>query len=231
MENLKSNLVKLESSIEDLRLLLGKQQFYSSSSNLIICCGAVLSSLSVFSMPKWVSFLLVICFSCYIIYDRAKFNSQIFSKLGLFHLIINAISESATNLQKIIEDKEQKISLLNNTINDISQLNEQKDKAETAETEKSLAELNFEELLKKIQLLDVVVQDFGPECTSYMQKEFSKALKVCGLEFADYTEENHLLFATERAAIDHVDCTARAIVTINSPKKIVLKGHAFIPKA
>jgi len=230
MEKLKSNLCKVERSIKELSSLVENQRRYSSTSSLILGGGAALSALSVFTLPKWTSFALIAMFSGYVFYDRTKLNSLILCKLGELHSIFDEINKSLIDLQNEINTKEEKISFLKNKVDSSSQKIEGQVSINTDAPVKSKAELNFEELLKKIQKLDIEVEDFGSECASYMRKEFAKTLKVCGLEFVDYSEENRLLFATESAAINNIDCTARAIVTNSSPRTIVLKGHAFIPK-
>lgn len=230
MDKLKSIFSKLESSIEGLRILVENQHRYSSTSNLILGGGAALSAFSVLTLPKWTSVAFIAMFSGYALYDRAKFNSLVVCKLGEIHAIFNEINDSINDLQKEFNSKEEMISFLKTKVGSFSEKVGQHSQDATVETEKSTAEINFEELLKKIQKLDIEVEEFGDECATYMRKEFSKTLKVCGLEFANYSEENRMLFATESAAINNVDCTARAIVTTASPKKIILKGHAFIPK-
>ena len=86
-------------------------------------------------------------------------------------------------------------------------------------------------LLKKIQKLDIDVEDFGEDCKRFMRKEFSNSLRVCGMEFVDYSEENKAFFDIETTSTDDIDCTERAIATLSFPRRVVLKGHAFVPES
>lgn len=233
MENLKSLLKKLETSIEDLRVLSGSQQCYSSLPNLIFGGGALLSILVVLILPKWISVIIIAIYSWYVLRDRLKYNALIDQKLGEIRFVFNDINTSLDDIQAKINNCEDKISFLKSE-NENLQLLKIKETQAKEKTDASLgktdAELHLDEILKKIQKLDIDIEEFGPECVQYIRKEFAKTLKVCGLEFIDYSEENQMLFATETAAINNIDCTARAIVTVTSPRKIVLKGHVFIPE-
>jgi len=193
------------------------------------------------TMPKWSTIVLVALLSGYTMYDRTNSYSDISSKLNkikdLFSQLNNAIVEldvlnfRANNEEIIQKDKD--ISFLKATIDRLKALladkENQKPSDNKQDSEPTQAELSLNVMLKKLQKLEIDVEDFGVECSAYFRKEFSKTLRVCGMEFVDYSEENKSIFDTESAAITNVDCTAKAIVTISSPRRVVLRGHAFIP--
>ncbi len=242
MEKLSLKVAELESSLKDLRDVLENEKRASSTSTLIVGCGAIFAAVSIFTLPRWISVAIIALFSGYSILDKKKTCNQVRQKISSIQAAFDGINSALRELD--IKDyaftteeskkKDETISFLKSTVERLKSLLERKETASEVkrpdDLEKSKAEVNMEELLKKIQKLDIEVEDFGEECASYMRKEFNKTLRVCGLEFVDYSSENDMLFATEKAAINNIDCTARAIVTISTPRKIVLKGHAFIPE-
>ncbi|GEM_PF-3507008 len=240
MDKLNSNIERLESSIKDLKALIAKQNRFASKSNILLGCGTAITAASIYTLPKWASVIFVAIMSGYAIVDKRRINSLIANKLDEIHSIANDINDSISNLlqqikeQKECDNKNEEINKLKARIKELEALLESKPIPQPIpvqpSNEKSLAELHLDIILKKIQGLDIEVEDFGDECTSYIRKEFNKTLRQCGYEFIEYSHENRQFFNTERGAIDHVDCTARAIVTIASPRLTILKGHAFIPE-
>ena len=231
-------VAELESSLKDLRSLLEHQKKVRSTSTLVVGCGALASAVSVFTLPKWISVAMIALVSAYSILDKRRVCSQIGQKVNSIQATFEGINSTLRELMndsarrtEECKKKNETISFLQSTVERIkSQLGRNEPAPVIIDPGKSKAEVYMEVLLKKIQQFDIDVEDFGDECASYMRKEFNKTLRICGLEFVDYSADNDILFATEKGAIDHVDCTARAIVTISKPRKIVLKGHAFIPE-
>lgn len=239
MDKLTSNIEMLESSIKDLRSLIADQNRFASKSNFLLGCGTAITAASIYTLPKWTSVIFAAFMSVYAIVDKRRINSQIANKLNEIHSIASDINDSISNLLQQIKQKERdnKDEEINNLTARIKDLELQLESEPASQpipvqrsNEKSLAEFHLDIILKKIQGLDIEVEDFGEECTSYIRKEFKKTLRQCGYEFIEYSYENQQFFDTERGAIDHVDCTARAIVTIASPKLTILRGHAFIPE-
>ena len=242
MENLSLKITELESSLKDLRDILENQKRASSTSTLIVGCGAIFAAVSVFTLPRWITVAIIALFSGYSILDKKKACNQVRQKISSIQVAFDGINSTLQELDikeyaftaEESKKKDETISSLKSTVERLKSLLERKESASEVKQpdafEKSKAEINLEELLKKIQKLDIEVEDLGDECASYMRKEFTKTLRVCGLEFVDYSFENENLFTTEKAPINNVDCSARAIVTISTPRKIVLKGHAFIPE-
>lgn len=229
---------ELEFVLHDLKVQIDRHRSVTSSSNLILGCGTLFTVGSIFTMPKWTSVILVAMLSGYTIYSKTRTLSIVSSELDKIKSIFDNINESLIEMQaaelKGKEENETSISFLKSTIERLKALLAKKESSpSTANNEDAgptQAELNLNELLKKIQKLDSAVEDFGDECASYMRKEFSKTLRVCGLEFVDYSDENKSVFDTETAAINNIDCTSRAIVTRSTPQKAILRGHAFIPE-
>lgn len=242
MENLSAKISELELSLKDLKGLIDKQNEVFSASNLIMGCGATFTAVSVLTLPKWVPIASTVLMFGYFLFDKKKLSTQIGQKINgiqtLFESINSTLSqinlEALASQEEECRKKDETISFLKSNVERLKSLLKRNDtppiNTKSDDNEKSEAELNMLDLLRKFQKLDIVVDDFGTECASYMRKEFNKALRICGLEFADYSPENQVLFATEKAAIDSIDCTARAIVTNSTPRKIILKGHAFIPE-
>lgn len=240
MDKLNSNVERLESSIKDLKSLIAKQNRFASKSNILLGCGTAITAASIFTLPKWTSVIFVAIMSGYAIVDKRRINLLIANKLNEIHSIANDINGSISNLLQQIEEKkgcnnkDEEINKLKAKIKELEALLESKPIPQPMpvqrSNEKSKAELHLDDILRKIQRLDIDVEDFGEECTSYIRKEFAKTLRHCGYEFVEYSNENKEFFDTETAAIENVDCTARAIVTIASPKRIIIRGRAFIPK-
>lgn len=241
MNKLNSKIEELESTIKDLKSLIAKQRKFASGSNILLGCGTAISVVSIYTLPKWISVILVAFLSGYAIAYKRKKNSLVASKLDEIHSFTNDINASISDLllqikeQKECEKQNENTNNLKARIKELESLLDSKPTPQPApvqdSSEKTLAESHLEDVLKKIQALDIDVEDFGEECTSYIRKEFAKTLRHCGYEFVEYSNENKQFFETETAAIGNVDCNARAIVTIASPKRIIIKGHAFIPKA
>lgn len=240
MNELQTLINDLENAFQDLKDNLYKQKNWASGPNLIVGCGALLTLASIFTMPRWTSVVLVAVLSGYSIYDRTNASSSINSKVDkiktIFDKINDKIIEQRSQVQNIVRSEEQKkdetISFLKSTIERLKAAIANNDKQPTNPEEKNptQAELNLNVLLREIQKLDVDVEDFGDECAKYMRKEFAKTLRICGYEFVEYAEENKSAFDTETTAINSVDCTAKAIVTLSLPRKVVLRGYAFIPE-
>lgn len=232
---------ELESSLKDLKSLIVNQRRINSASNLIVVCVALFINVSIFIFPQWVSVVLIVFLFGYLILYKKRIYTQIGQKFDGIQTIFDSINTTLSNLdanalQSRTEEcyEKDEIIILKSRV---EQLESQLARIEgppvvtnTDNMDKSKFEIYFKAVLKKIQKLDIEVDAFGEECALYMRKEFSRTLRSCGFEFVDYSAENKMLFATEEGAINNVDCTARAIVTISSPREIVLKGHAFIPE-
>ncbi len=241
MNKLNSKIEELESSIKDLKSLIAKQRKFASGPNILLGCGTAISAVSIYSLPKWISVIFVAFLSGYAIADKRKNNLLVASKLDEIHSVTNDINASISDLllqikeQKECGQKDENINDLKVRIKELESLLDSKSTPQQTpiqdSSEKTMAELHLEDILKKIQRLDINVEDFGEECTSYIRKEFARTLRHCGYEFVEYSNENKQFFDTETAAIENVDCNARAIVTIASPKRIIIKGHAFIPES
>lgn len=240
MNKLNSKIEELESSIKDLKSLMAKRRKFASGPNILLGCGTAISAVSIYTLPKWISVILVAFLSGYAIADKRKNNSLVASKLDEIHSVTNDINASISNLllqikeQKECGQKDENINGLKARIKELESLLDSKPAPQPTPVqdsfEKTLAELHLEVILKKIQELDIDVESFGEECTSFIRKEFKRTLRTCGLEFIDYSTENNSFFNSETAAINNIDCTARAIVTITNPKKVVLKGSVIIPE-
>lgn len=234
MENLSAKISELELSLKDLKGLIDKQNEVFSTSNLIMGCGATFTAVSVLTLPKWVPITSTVLMFGYFLFDKKKLSTQIGQKINGIHTLFESINSTLSNIdlealasqEEECQKKDETISFLNEQLKSLLDHKE----FSTTTPEKSIAQIHFKELLKKIQKLDIEVEEFGDECASYMRKEFNRTLRKCGLEFVDYSAENQVLFSTEKAAINYIDCTARAVVTIVSPRQTVLKGHAFIPE-
>lgn len=234
MNKLNSKIKELESSIEDLKSLIAKQRKFASESNILLGCGTAISAVSIYTLPKWTSVILVAFLSGYVIADKRKNNSLVASKLDEIHSITNDINGSLSNLLLQIKEQKDENTNLKAKIKELESLLDSKPAPLPTpvqdSSEKTLAELHLEVILKIIQELDIDVESFGEECTSFIRKEFKRTLRTCGFEFLDYSTENSSFFNSETAAINNIDCTARAIVTIANPKKVVLKGSVIIPE-
>lgn len=243
MKNLNAKISELELSLKDLKSLIDKQNEVFSASNLIMGCGTTFTAVSVLTLPKWVPIASTVLMFGYFLFDKKKLSTQIGQKINGIHTLFESINSTLSNIdlealasqEEACRKKNETISFLKSSVerlkSALARAEEPRNGSTTSDdTEKTHTEIHLEEFLKSIQKLDIEVDDFGNECAKYMRKEFNKTLRLCGLEFADYTAENQILFATERAAIQNVDCTARAIVTTTSPRRIILKGHAFIPE-
>lgn len=246
MENLSTMTTALESALSDLKDLIGSQTKSAKRTGLIVGGGYVLTVLSIFSLPKWISGVLVAMLFGYSLSESKKRLSLLGKKLAEIQGLLNdaslqtknACDDSFESDNKIQQEKDAEIDTLKSTIEELkSQINEStscapvtKDDWDKISIEKSILETNFKETLKKIQSLDIEVDDFGPECADYMRKEFKKTLRACGLEILDYTPDNQEMFSIETATISDVDCTARAIVTTSKPRMVIIKGHVFVPQ-
>ena len=98
MNKLNSKIEELESSIKDLKSLIAKQRKFASGPNILLGCGTVISAVSIYTLPKWISVILVAFLSGYAIADKRKNNSLVASKLDEIHSITNDINASISNL-------------------------------------------------------------------------------------------------------------------------------------
>lgn len=241
MDELNSLITDLEHAIQDAKFYIKKNKSVVSNPNLILGCGTVATVVSLYALPKWATVILMVLLSGYAIMEKINSYSNLTDKLDEIQRLIDKINqylietEQSKNTPSIVEcqEKEETIAFLKSTVERLKGLLAKKDaepKPKEENSEPTKAELNQTVLLKKLQSLDIEVQDFGEECSTYMRMEFAKTLRICGLEFVDFSEDTKSMFDTETAAINNIDCTSRAIATLSSPKEVVLRGHAFIPE-
>lgn len=241
MEKFNSLISDLELAIQNTKFYIKQNRGILSITSVILGCGTLATAVLLYTLPKWATIILLVLLWAYAIIEKSKYLSYISDKLAEIDKIIDKINHFLleTELSKktsAIEEYQKKddtIALLKSTVERLEGLianNATKIEPVEVVSELSQSERNQAVLLKKLQTLDFEVEDFGEECSSYIRKEFSKALRTCGLEFVDYSENTKYMFAVETAAIDFIDCTARAIATLSSPKEVVLRGHAFIPE-
>lgn len=84
-------------------------------------------------------------------------------------------------------------------------------------------------LLELVQRIDSESDSFGDDCAEFLKKELSYSLKVCGLEFRDYSEEHSNCYSVEpMSAITEVNYDTRAIVR-RGEGNTVCTGHVFVP--
>lgn len=84
-------------------------------------------------------------------------------------------------------------------------------------------------LLELVQRIDSEADSFGDDCAEFLNKELSYSLKVCGLEFRDYSDEHSNCYSVEpMPAITKVNYDTRAIVR-RGEGNTVCTGHVFVP--
>lgn len=241
MNELNSLIFDLDLAIKDAKSYIKTNRSIVSTPNVILGCGWLATAVSVYTLSKWATVILLLLVSGYAFMEKTNSFSTLSEKLCEIqklidkinqYLIETKISENTTSTKES-QEKDETIAFLKSSVERLKGLLAKKETTQKPvedDSEPTQAELTQSVLLKKLQSLDIEVQDFGEECALYMRKEFAKTLRICGLEFVDFSEDTKYMFNTETAAINNIDCTSRAIATLSLPQRVVLRGHAFIPE-